>query len=116
MGEPPALQTGLWYESRQAEVGQYYTQKESHRYGRTPVPHASLGKVQTPEIDMLLATGYNYLFWLAQELRLPLVSCWTERGWLTACEVFWSLKCTLRKGQQEEQTPPVYSSKFLEQV
>ena len=52
------------------------------------MPHASLGKVQTPEIDMLLITGYNYLFWLAQELRLPLVSCWTKRGWLTACEVF----------------------------
>lgn len=116
MAEPPALQAGLWCESGQAEVGQYCTQKGSHRYGRTPVPHASLGKVQNPEIDMLLATGYNYLFWLAQELRLPLVSCWTERGWLTACEVFWSLKCTHRKVQQEEQTPPVYSSKFLEQV
>lgn len=82
MGEPPALQSG------QAEVGQYDAQKESHRYERVPVPHASLGKVQTPEIDMLLITGYNYLFWLAQELRLPLVSCWTKRGWLTACEVF----------------------------
>ena len=80
------------------------------------MPRASLGKVQTPKIDVLLVTGYNYLFWLAQELRLPLVSCWTERGWLTACEVFWSLKCTHRKVQQEEQTPPVYSSKFLEQV
>lgn len=54
----------------------------------TDMPHASLGKVQTPEIDMLLVTGYSYLFWLAQELRLPLVSCWTKRGWLTACEVF----------------------------
>lgn len=51
MAEPPALQAGLWCESGQAEVGQYCTQKGSHRYGRTPVPHASLGKVQNPEIQ-----------------------------------------------------------------
>lgn len=117
VGEPFALHKLLLYMSQWAGMGQYDTHKETTQIQKnsTVACLAQEGTDPQRRYATYLPQGHCYLVWLAQELRLPLASCWNEGCWLTAFEVFWSLKCK-RKVQREEQAPHWHSLQFLEQV